>query len=50
MSNGRSIRFSNLIDDFHREELDIKVDFLLPLERVIRSMEQIIAWLHKDIL
>jgi putative transposase len=44
LSNGRSIRLFNVIDDFNREALGIEVDFSLPSERVIRSLEQIIAW------
>ena len=44
LSNGRSIRLFNVIDDFNQEALGIEVDFSLPSERVIRSLEQIIAW------
>ena len=44
LSNGRSIRLFNVIDDFNREELGIEVDFSLPSERVIRSLDQIISW------
>ncbi len=44
LSNGRIIRLFNVIDDFNREALGIEVDFSLPSERVIRSLEQIIAW------
>lgn len=44
LSNGRSIRLFNVIDDFNREALGIDVDFSLPSERVIRSLDQIIAW------
>ena len=44
LSNGRSIRLFNVIDDFNREALGIEVDFSLPSERVIRSLEQIIVW------
>ena len=44
LTNGRSIRLFNVIDDFNREALGIEVDFSLPSERVIRSLEQIIAW------
>ena len=44
LSNGRSIRLCNVIDDFNREALGIEVDFSLPSERGIRSLEQIIAW------
>ncbi len=44
LSDGRSIRLFNVIDDFNREALGIDVDFSLPSERVIRSPDQIIAW------
>ena len=37
----------NVIDDFNREGLGIEVDFSLPAERVIRSLEQIIEWRGK---
>tara|TARA_R110002094_G_scaffold185421_1_gene161879 strand:- start:96 stop:347 length:252 start_codon:yes stop_codon:yes gene_type:complete len=35
--DGRSIRTLNVLDDFNREGLCIKVDFSLPAERVVRS-------------
>ncbi len=44
LSDGRSIRLLNVIDDFNREALGMEVDFSLPSERVIRILEQIIAW------
>lgn len=44
LSDGRSIRLFNVIDDFNREGLGIDVDFSLPSERVIRSLDQIIEW------
>ena len=44
LSDGRSIRLFNVIDDFNREGLCIDVDFSLPAERVIRSLEQVIEW------
>jgi len=44
LSDGRSIRLFNVIDDFNREGLDIEVDFSLPSERVIRSLERIMEW------
>ncbi len=44
LSDGRSIRLFNVIDDFNREALGIDVDFSLPSERVIRALDQIIAW------
>lgn len=42
LSDGRSYRLLNVIDDFNREGLDIEVDFSLPAESVIRSLEPII--------
>jgi putative transposase len=47
LEDGRSIRLFNVIDDFNREALGIEVDFSLPAERVIRSLDQIIAWRGK---
>lgn len=47
LSDGRSIRLFNVIDDFNREALGIDVDFSLPSERVIRALDQIIAWRGK---
>ena len=45
-NDGRRYRLLNVIDDFNREGLCIEVDFSLPTERVIRSLEQgdIIEW------
>ena len=42
--DGRSIRTLNVLDDFNREGLCIEVDFSLPAERVVRSLNQIIEW------
>jgi putative transposase len=36
-----------VIDDFNREGLSIEIDFSLPAERVIRSLDQIIEWRGK---
>ena len=47
LSDGRSYRLFNVIDDYNREGLGIEVDFSLPSERVIRSLEQIIEWRGK---
>lgn len=44
LADGRSFRLFNVIDDFNREELGIEVDFSLPAEHVIRSLERIIEW------
>ena len=42
LADGRSIRTLNVLDDFNREGLCIEVDFSLPAERVVRSLNQII--------
>jgi putative transposase len=47
LSDGRGYRLFNVIDDYNREGLGIEVDFSLPAERVIRSLEQIIEWRGK---
>ncbi len=44
LDNGRQYRLLNIIDDFNREGLGIEVDFALPAMRVIRTLDQIIAW------
>ena len=44
LSDGRSFRAFNVIDDFNREGLCIEVDFSLPAPRVIRALNQIIEW------
>ena len=49
LSDGRSIRLFNVIDDFNREGLAIDVDFSLPAARVIRSLDQIIEWRGKPL-
>ncbi len=40
LSDGRSVRLLNIIDDFNRETLAIEVDFSLPASRVVRTLEQ----------
>lgn len=47
LENGRKIRTFNVIDDYNREGLCIDVDFSMPSQRVIRSLEQIIKWCGK---
>lgn len=44
LADGRSIRLFNVIDDYNREGLAIEVDFSLPAERVVRTLNQIIEW------
>jgi len=47
LSDGRSCRLFNVIDDFNREALAIDVDISLPSTRVIRSLDQVIEWRGK---
>jgi len=47
LDDGRKIRTFNVMDDYNREGLTIDVDFSLPSERVIRSLEQVIEWRGK---
>ena len=47
LTDGRSIRLFNVIDDFNREGLTIDIDFSLPASRVVRSLNQIIEWRGK---
>ncbi len=47
LSDGRSYRLFNVIDDYNREGLGIEVDFSVPTERVILSLEWIIEWRGK---
>ena len=44
LADDRSIRLFNVIDDYNREGLAIDVDFVLPSERVGRSLDRIIEW------
>lgn len=47
LSDGRSLRSFNVIDDFNRECLAIDVDLSMPALRVIRSLEQVMEWRGK---
>jgi putative transposase len=49
LSDGRSFRTFNVIDDFNREGLGIEVDFSLPAARVVRALDQIIEWRGKPV-
>ena len=42
LGDGRAFRLLNVLDDYNREGLGIEVDFSLPAERVIRSLNRII--------
>ena len=47
LSDGRRFRTLNIIDDYNREALAIEVDFSLPTERVVRTLQQVIEWRGK---
>ena len=42
LSDGHAFRLLNVIDDYNREGLAMEVDFSLPAERVVRTLNQII--------
>lgn len=47
LCDGRTYRRFNVVDDHNREGLIIGADFSLPVERVIRSLTQLIEWRGK---
>jgi putative transposase len=47
LSDGRSFRLFNVLDDFNREGLGFEANFSLPAVRVIRALDQIIEWCGK---
>ena len=47
LSDGRNYRVHNVIDDYNRESLDIMIDFSLPAQRVLKGLDQLIAWRGK---
>jgi putative transposase len=47
LTDGRTFRLFNVLDDFNREGLEIEADFSLPAPRVIRVLDQIIEWRGK---
>jgi putative transposase len=47
LTTGRKFRVLNIVDDFNREVLAIEIDISLPAQRVVRALEQIIAWRGK---
>lgn len=44
MYGGRRFRTLNILDESVREGLTIEVDTSLPAERVVRVLEQVVAW------
>ncbi|QEQ95939.1 IS3 family transposase [Neptunomonas concharum] len=47
LSDGRTYRLFNVLDDFRREGLAIEAGFSLPAIRVIRTLSQLIEWRGK---
>jgi len=47
LADGRPFRTLNILDDFNREGLAIEVDFSLPSERVVRTLNWLIQWRGK---
>jgi putative transposase len=47
LTDGRSYRLFNVLDDYNREGLGIEVDLSLPAARVVRALDQIIEWRGK---
>ena len=47
LADGRSFHTLNVLDDFNREGLAMEVNFSLPSERVVRTLNQIITWRGK---
>ena len=43
LGDGRAFRLLNVLDDFNREGPGIEVDFSLPAERVIRSLDTFVG-------
>jgi putative transposase len=44
LTDARSFRSLNVLDDFNRELLGAEIDFSLPSERAIRAIDRIIEW------
>ena len=42
--DGRQFRLLNVLYDFNREGLGIEIDFSLPAERVVQTLNQILEW------
>lgn len=47
LTDGRTFRIFNVIDDFNREALGMEADVSLPAERQIRALQRIIEWRGK---
>ncbi|PTN13330.1 hypothetical protein C8R11_101323 [Nitrosomonas aestuarii] len=49
LEDSRSFRLLNILDDCNREGLGIEVDFSLPAERFIRTLDRLIEWRGKPV-
>ena len=49
LTDGRAFRLFNVIDDYNREALTVEIDFSLPAQRVIRSLNQLIEYRGKPV-
>ena len=47
LSDGRTYRSLNILDDFNRELLGAEIDLSLPADRVIQALDRIIEWRGK---
>ena len=47
LTDSRSFRVFNVIDDFNRQALGVEADLSLPATRVIRALDQMIEWRGK---
>ena len=47
LTDGRAFRLFNVIDDYNREALTVKIGFSLPIQGVIRSLNQLIEYRGK---
>ena len=47
LTDGRAFRLFNVIDDYNREALTVKIGFSLPIQGVIRSLNQLIVYRGK---
>lgn len=50
LSDGRSYRLLNVIDDYRREGLAIEAGFSLPSMRVLRCLNQLLEWREKPLV
>lgn len=44
LSNGRTFRTFNLVDDYNREALNVTIDTSITSKRVVRELEKVVGW------